>query len=237
VVRSDGKSRFDLDASRPGRSGQDRRGRRYEESWGWLGGPRNRHRCYVRRVLLKRPGEKTLVLWTDLLDAEQYPADDLLEVYLLRWGIEHVFQEITEVFQLQHLIGSTPQGTVFQLALCLWWYNLIQVVRAYVATGGAVTIEQVSSELLFVDVQRQLIALHEMLPELRLVSLLPVPVPLVELRRRLAALLEPLWTERWRKAPPKKRQTLRRARGKREGVSAYRLIQLDRLESHKLIPK
>jgi len=41
-----------------------------------------------------------------------------------------VFQVITAVVPLQHLIGSTPPGTRFQLALCLWWYNLIQVVRA-----------------------------------------------------------------------------------------------------------
>jgi len=238
VVRSDGKSRFDVDASRPTRSGRDRRGRRYEESWGWLGGPRNRHRCYVRRVLLERPGEKALVLWTDLLDADRYPADDVLEVYLLRWNIEHVFQEITEVFQLQHLIGSTPHGTLFQLALCLWWYNLIQMVRAYVATGATIAVEQVSSELLFVDVQRQLIALHELLPVTRIVSLLPTPRTVVQLRVRLEQLLYPLWTERWRKAPRKKHATPRQPRGKRECASAYRLIQLDRLGNHKkLIPK
>jgi hypothetical protein len=234
VLRWDGKSRFEVDASRPARSGVDRRGRRYEESWGWLGGPQNRHRCYVRRVRLERPGEKTVVLVTDLLDADTYPADDVLEVYLQRWGIERVFQEITEVFQLQHLIGSTPQGTVFQLALCLWWYNLIQVVRAYVATGAgaAATVEQVSSELLFVDVQRQLIALHEMVPVAGIVSLLAVPPTVQDLRRRLAELLPPLWTERWRKAPPQKRKTPRKQRGKRESASAYRLIQRDRLVNH-----
>ena len=236
VLRSDGKSQFNVDASRPARAGVDRRGRRYEESWGWLGGPRNRHRCYVRRVSLERPGEPALVLWTDLLDADQYPADDVLEVYLLRWGIEHVFQEITEVFQLQHLIGTTPQGTVFQLALCLWWYNLIQVVRAYVATGAAVAVEQVSSELLFVDVQRQLIALHELVPVARLVSLLPAPLTTVALRQRLEQLLQPLWTERWRKAPRKKRAVPRLRSGRRECASAYRLIQGDRLVNHKLIP-
>ena len=70
------------------------------------------HRCYVRQVTLELPAGETLVLVTDLLDADQYPADDVLEVYLQRWGIERVFQVITEVFQLQHLIGSTPQGLV-----------------------------------------------------------------------------------------------------------------------------
>jgi Transposase DDE domain len=237
VVRSDGKSQFVVDDRRPPRSGRDRNGRRYEECWGWLGGPRNRHRCYVRRVRLQRPGEETVVLFTDLLDADVYPADEVLEVYLRRWGIEHVFQEITEVFQLQHLIGSTPQGTVFQLALCLWWYNLIQVVRAYVAAGAGEAVEQVSSELLFVDVQRQMIALHELLPAAQLVPLLPAPVPAGELRERLERLLHPLWTERWRKAPKKKRPGPHPPRGKRECASAYRLIQRDRLRNHQLTPK
>jgi hypothetical protein len=237
LVRWDGKSQFVVDASRPGRSGWDRRGRRYEEDWGWLGGPRNRHRCYVRRIVLERPGEETVVVFTDLLDADRYPADEVLEVYLRRWGIEHVFQEITEVFQLQHLIGSTPQGTVFQLALCLWWYNLIQVVRAYVAAGAGEAVEQVSSELLFVDVQRQMIALHELLPAAQIVPLLAAPVPVRELRQRLERLLQPLWTERWRKAPKKKRPGPHPPRGKRECASAYRLIQRDRLLNHQLIPK
>jgi IS4 transposase len=84
----------------------------------------------VRRLTLYRPGEETVVLITDLLDAEQYPATDLLTLYLARWGIERVFQQITEVFDWRRLIGTTPQGTLFQLAFCLLLYNQIQVVRA-----------------------------------------------------------------------------------------------------------
>lgn len=63
-------------------------------------------------------------------DAAQYPANALFDLYLARWGIERVFQQITEVFHLQTLIGTTPQGTVFQCAFCLLLYNLGQVVRA-----------------------------------------------------------------------------------------------------------
>jgi hypothetical protein len=237
IVRYDGNSAFVADADRPRRSGVDRRGRRYEEAWGWLGGPRNRHRRYVRRIALERPGEDTLILVTDLLDADAYPADDVLEVYLQRWGIERVYQQITEVFQLQHLIGTTPQGTVFQLALCLWWYNLIQVVRAYVAQGARVAVDAVSTELLFIDVQRQLIALHELLSPGVIVTLLVVPPTVVGLRQRLAALLHPLWKERWRKAKPKRtRAPGPKRRGRRVCESAYRLILKNQSEVHKSIP-
>jgi hypothetical protein len=236
IVRYDGKSAFVVDATRPARSGLDRDGRRYQETWGWLGGPQNRHRVYVRRIVLERPDDEPILVLTDLLDADAYPATDVLDAYLQRWGIAHVFQEITEVFQLQHLIGTTPQGTVFQLALCLWWYNLIQVVRAYVAAGAREPVEQVSSELLFVDVQRQMISLHELLGPAAIVPLLPVAEPAAALRVRLETLLHPLWTERWRKAPAKKRRTAQKPKGRREHASAYRLIQRDRLANHQLVP-
>ena len=52
-----------------------------------------------------------------------YPAEDLLALYLARWGIERVFQQITEVFHLKRLIARTPQGTLFQLSFCLLLYN------------------------------------------------------------------------------------------------------------------
>jgi hypothetical protein len=35
-----------------------------------------------------RPGDEDVILMTDLVDAAAYPAEDLLEVYLSRWGIE-----------------------------------------------------------------------------------------------------------------------------------------------------
>ena len=57
----------------------------------------------MRQIHLVRPGEEELYLVTDLLDEQKYPAEDLLAVYLKRWGIERVFQKITEVFHLERL--------------------------------------------------------------------------------------------------------------------------------------
>lgn len=110
----------------------------------------------MRRVTLERPGEKAVAVLTDLLDPKAFPAEDLLECYLSRGQIEGVFQKITEVFSLKRLIASQPKGTVLQLSFCLLLYNLIQVVRAYVAQGQGLTPEEVSAEMLFVDVQKQL---------------------------------------------------------------------------------
>jgi hypothetical protein len=58
-------------------------------------------------------------------------------VYRLRWGIEGVFQQVTEVFGLARLIGKTAAATVFQLAFCLVLYNLTQALRGCVAGAGS----------------------------------------------------------------------------------------------------
>ena len=67
------------------------------------------------------------------------------------------------MFGLQGLIGGTPQACLFQFAFCLIMYNLIQVVRAHVAEAQEREIEELSSEKLFDDVQRELIAWNVML--------------------------------------------------------------------------
>jgi hypothetical protein len=225
VVRYHPKTHFCLDSTRPVQRGEDAQGRVWVEDWGWLGCEQAKTRRFVRRLTLYRPGEETLILITDLLDAEQSPANDLLALSLARWGIERVFQQITEVFHLQALIGTTPQGTVFQLAFCLLLYNLLQVVRAYVATAQTRPVETISTELLFDDVQRQLVALTELVPP-------PAVEPLFEslpssdrLCAQLTRLLETVWTPRWLKAPPKKPKppTARKAiRGNQ--TSVYRLL-------------
>src|SRR5205807_1781428 len=82
-----------------------------------------------------------------------YPAADLLAVYLARWQIENVFQAITEVFELRHLIGCAPQATVFQASLCLVMYNVLQVLRGYAAAVAPepVAVEALSAEQIFTD--------------------------------------------------------------------------------------
>src|SRR4029077_14966728 len=160
--------------TRPVHRGQDAQGRVWEQDWGWLGSEQAKHRRFVRRLTLQRPGEETIILLTDLLDATLFPTPDLLDLYLARWSIERVFQQITEVFHLQTLIGTTPQGTVFQFAFCVLLYNLVQVVRAYVATAQARPVPTISTELLFDDVHRQLVALTELVPAERLEVVVPV---------------------------------------------------------------
>jgi hypothetical protein len=155
---------------------------------------------------LVRPGEEPIILLTDLLDAAQSPAPDLLELYVARWSSERVFPQITEVFQLQTLIGTTPQGTVFQLAFCLLLSNLGQVVRAYVALAQVRPAPTSSTDLRFADVHRQLVAFTELVPPARVEPLF-APLPSAAcVREQLTRRLTPVWTLRWLKAPAKQRK-------------------------------
>ncbi len=137
----------------------DAKGRTIIDEVGFSGGgsPRARHAALAtRRVTLRRPGAEDVVVVTNLTDAALYPAADLLELYAKRWGIEQVFQQVTETFSLQHLIGSAPKAVLLQFAFCLLLYNAMQVVRAYVAEDGKVLAAVVSMHYLFDHARRQL---------------------------------------------------------------------------------
>jgi Transposase DDE domain len=206
LVRYHPKTHFCLEATRPAQAGQDAQGRAWGQDWGWLGCEQAQHRRFVRRITLVRPGEETLMVLTDLLDAQQFPANALVELYLARWGIARVLQQLTAVFHLPTLMGTTPQGTVFQLAFCLLLYNLVQGVRAYVATAQARPVPTLSTALLFDDVQRPLVAFTELVPPTEVEPLFPVLQSEEELRAQLTRVLATVWTSRWLKAPAKKRK-------------------------------
>jgi hypothetical protein len=198
------------DPQHPAVHGVDAAGRPMHEEWGWLGVARDPRRRYVRRITLERPGEEAVILMTDLTDAACYPAADLLAAYLCRWGIERVFQEVTEVFDLQRLIGSTPRAMIFQAALCFVLYNLIQVVRAYVAADGAQPRAQVSSEKLFWAVRDELASWRRLgTPELAGQALAFGAGDRAATPTALAAWLRDTlrgsWQITYRKAPPKRK--------------------------------
>lgn len=221
---------FHPDPQRPAREGSDPQGRRWVQQWGWIGSQRDKRRRYVRRITLHRPGEADdVILITDLLDEGRYPAADLLAAYLLRWGIECMFQQVTEVFDLRKLIGSTPQAMIFQSAFCFVLYNLIQVMRGYVAQGAALKREEVSTEKLFEGVCRQLMVWDELGQPVHAAAYFQPALVAAALRERLEQLLGSLWRERWRKSKPNKRRlgrpkaTVKKGQGGHSSV--WRVLQ------------
>jgi hypothetical protein len=215
---------FTADSTRPKRQGQDENGRAWSEEWGWLGRNDHAKRRYVRRITLHRSGEEDIILITDLLDETAYPANDLLAAYLARWGIERVFQKITEVFHLDALIGTTPQGTLFQLSFCLVLYNLIQIVRGYVAEAAQRPVETISTELMFEDVRAELSAVTTVLPVEITIGLIKPVLTAAAMRERLRKLLANVWRKSWTKAPKQTRPRQTHS-GKRSHSSVHRILQ------------
>lgn len=190
---------FEPDAQHPARRGIDAHGRAFTDELGHLGGKKNTDRLYVRRITLQLDDGATLMIITDLLDRDRYPAADLLELYRGRWGIEQLFQQVSEVFELRRLIGTTPLAGLFQASFCLLMYNLIQVVRSYAAQDGRRVRDAVSTHNLFDDVKR----------ELTCWTYFDAPAPRsparesAPMRRHLTRLLCGIWRDRWIKAVDK----------------------------------
>ena len=206
VVRHCGKVGFHPDPDRPAQSGVSRRGQPYTDEWGWLGGPADGRRVYVRRVTAHRPDDEDVSVVTGLTDPATYPAADLLEVYQRRWGIERLFQKVTEVFHLRALVSARANGTVFQAALCLLLYNLTVVIRAHVADGAAKAPADVSLEKVFEDVRRQLTGLTEVLGVPAVIAhYADVRWTAGGLREYLRGALGPAWRDWWTKSPPRKK--------------------------------
>ena len=175
------------------------------------------------------------MLVTDLLDESAYPAEDLLTVYLQRWGIERVYQQITEVFNLKRLIGSTPQGSIFQAAFCLVLYNMLQVIRAYVAAGRAgLAAEMVSVEQIFVNVQKELTALTELFAPRTIAGWYAEELSREELVARLGGLLGGVWSPRYRKAVNKgPRPKVKKAKCSGAHTSVHKVLEEERLKRDK----
>ncbi len=237
LVRYHPKTPFFRDTKRKQRKAKDEHGRSYVETWGYMGSPNNKRRRYLRMIRVERPGAKPLILMTDLLDADAYPADDLLWLYAERWGIEQVFQKVTEVFGLKRLIGGSPKACIFQFAFCLLLYNMTQVIRGYLAQAHDVEPEEISTEKLFDDVEHQLIAWNVMFePEVTL-QYFGSQSNLTQLQARLRHLLGGTWSDLWLKSPPQERHGKSRKKRARSHNSVYRILQAHTQRKSKLVAR
>jgi hypothetical protein len=227
VLRLHPKSQFAPDPLQPARTGVDAQGRGWKDEVGQLHSNREGTKT-MRRITLVRPGTKDLVIITDLLDTEAYPANDLLELYRVRWGIEVVFLTVSEVFHLKHLIGSQPQGIIFQASLCMMYYNVLQVLRGLAAQTQQRATQSVSSHNLFYHLQHEFIALYRLAnPDDIVAGLRERATSIVDLRAYLLKRLSAAWTPHWAKAPPKKRH-LPKPKHKRGGAahfSSHRVLE------------
>jgi hypothetical protein len=203
LLRQHGVTKFVADPNVAEKRSTDRFGRVVIERWGWITrGQATKlkpaERLAVRQINVERDHEN-LTLITSLLDANTYPADALLDVYLDRWDIEKMFQIVTEVFGLKPLASTAPQGMLLQFVLCALLYNVIQLVKLYIAQSQKMSEPEISGEMLFRDVAEELIAAARLLPAERVAKLTPT-LDVAAARQRLHELLDNRWTSRWKKA-------------------------------------
>ncbi len=223
LVRHHPKVKFHPDPTQPTQYSVNEDGLTIIENWGWMGSPNDRRRIQVRRIELVREGQESVVLFTDLLSADQYPASDLLWIYRERWGIECLFQKVTEVFGLSHLIGCSPEASLFQFAFCMLLYNMIQVVRGYIAQAKDREPYEISTELLFRDIERELIAWNVVIPVTTTIAYFESIPTLRDLQIKLQKLLRSTWSDTWLATPPQPVHRVTPRKRGRDHYSVYRL--------------
>jgi hypothetical protein len=235
---------FHADDAMPRREWTDANGRLLVEEYGWLGSPKDARRNFVRRVTWKRTDHKDLTIVTDLTNrspgqpsttVEPIAAGELIDLYLTRWKIETVFQDVTVVFGLRKLIGSTPEATAFQAAFCMVVYNAIMVVKSYVAAvqPKPMSVDDVSNTMLFTSIVKQLTAITELVPAASLAELVVPPQTAEATRDYLRQRLTGLWEPGWKKARNKNPRTYPpKPKGSGAHTSVYRVLQ-----KHKQDPK
>ena len=117
------------------------------------------HGCRTREI--------TLV--TTLLDAKQYPAADLAELYGKRWQVETNLRHLKQTLHIDVLRTKSVDGIHKELAMFAIVYNLVRLVMLEAAQRQGVMPDRIS----FVDALRWLAAAGTGLP-LRRIRVLPL---------------------------------------------------------------
>ena len=88
-------------------------------------------------------------------------------------------------------MGSTLHATVFQAAFCLLLYNIVQVLRGYIALAQPqpCVADELSAQQILDDVQREPTAVSVLLPPAIVVSAYTVDISQEALCQRLRVLL------------------------------------------------
>ena len=144
-----------------------------------------------------------------------------------------MFQQVVEVFGLSHLMGTTPEGTIFQFALCLLLSNMIQIVRGVIAVETGRQLETISGEKLFQDVQREMIAWSVTVAPEETIEYFERTWTASLVKVRLSKLLGDVWKDRWLKSPPKKKLQPRKTLRRRTHSSVFRILEAHQLRFRK----
>jgi hypothetical protein len=99
----------------------------------------------IRRTI-KRHGFRsfTVTIVTTLLDPEQYPADELIELRLTRWMVETNIRHLKITLGMDVLKCKTLEGIRKERLIFLLVYNLIRIVMLQAARSQTVNVSRLS---------------------------------------------------------------------------------------------
>jgi hypothetical protein len=95
--------------------------------------------CYVQGFRVRR-----VTLVTTLLDAQRYPAREILQAYLRRWRLEMCLDDLQTTREMERLRGRSPEMLQKEVDTRLIAHNLIRCTLAQAAAEGAVPLERIS---------------------------------------------------------------------------------------------
>ena len=97
-------------------------------------------------VTVKQPGFRTqgFYIITTLLDAVQYPAAELAELYFRRWDVELFFRDIKTTMGMDVLRCRTPQMIQKEILMHFIAYNCIRRLMYEAAEEASLDVRQVS---------------------------------------------------------------------------------------------
>ena len=114
---------------------------------------RVRVRVIQSRVTI-RGKKRTLWLVTSLLDAERYPAEEIVALYCRRWKIETLFEELKVTLSADVLRSKTPEGVRKEMAARILTLNVVRTIILASAIKAGVNPERIS----FVHAVRAVVA-------------------------------------------------------------------------------
>jgi hypothetical protein len=142
----------------------------------------------VRAIRYQRKGFPPSTLLTSLLDAEAYPAQELVALYHERWELELGYDEVkTDLLQRQEAIRSrTPQGVEQELWGIALAYNLVRLEMERAALEAGVDPRRISFVNALALIRNAWLAWST-------VPMAPgrIPAALLDLRRYLKLLILP----------------------------------------------
>lgn len=106
----------------------------------------------ARAIKYQRKGFRSRTLLTSLVDAEQYPASEIVDLYHERWEIELGYGEIkTDMLETttQPLRSKTPERVAQEIWGCLIAYNLVRLEMERVADEAGVEPTRISFVMVF----------------------------------------------------------------------------------------